>query len=124
MECQGCNAYYRRNYCDFYSQNGLKFTLADGLSHEIFPIQQCIWAHAQRQLTLISILVAIEQLGCFFGLPVYLLYMMMISEGENNKHTTLYTGTMAFRKMISGMFSGAIQESFGCRYFFYCNDLN
>ena len=50
----------------------------------------------------------------------YLLYMMMISEGEHKTaHYAICTGIMALGMMIPGMFSGSLQESIGYLNFFY-----
>jgi len=68
---------------------------------------------------LINIFVAIEQFGYGFGFTAYLLFMMMISEGEHKTaHYAICTGFMALGMMIPGMFSGALQESMGYQNFF------
>ena len=71
-------------------------------------------------LTLISLFVSIEQFGYGFGFTAYLLYMMMVSEGEHKTaHYAICTGIMALGMMIPGMFSGSLQESIGYLNFFY-----
>ena len=71
-------------------------------------------------MTLIGILVSIEQFGYGFGFTAYLLYMMMISDGNHKTaHYAICTGIMALGMMIPGMFSGAIQERVGYTSFFY-----
>lgn len=68
---------------------------------------------------LISAFVAIEQFGYGFGFTAYLLFMMMISEGEHKTaHYAICTGFMALGMMLPGMFSGALQESIGYQHFF------
>lgn len=68
---------------------------------------------------LIGSLICIEQFGYGFGFTAYLLYMMMISKGENStSHYAICTGIMAMGMMVPGMFSGSIQESIGYYYFF------
>lgn len=68
---------------------------------------------------LISSLIAIEQFGYGFGFTAYMLYMIMISEGEyKTAHYAIATGIMAFGMMIPGMFSGRIQEAVGYQSFF------
>ena len=68
---------------------------------------------------LISFFVATEQFGYGFGFTAYLLYMMMLSEGENKTaHYAICTGFMALGMMIPGMFSGLLQETLGYKYFF------
>ena len=77
-------------------------------------------AHSQpTNLTLISFCVSIEQFGYGFGFTAYLLYMMMISEGEHKTaHYAICTGIMALGMMVPGMFSGVLQESIGYLNFF------
>ena len=68
---------------------------------------------------LISTFVAIEQFGYGFGFTAYLLFMMMISEGEHKTaHYAICTGFMALGMMLPGMSSGALQESIGYQHFF------
>ena len=68
---------------------------------------------------LISFFVATEQFGYGFGFTSYLLYMMMLSEGENKTaNYAICTGFMALGMMIPGMFSGLLQETLGYKYFF------
>ncbi|MBC8346454.1 MAG: MFS transporter [Candidatus Marinimicrobia bacterium] len=68
---------------------------------------------------LINIFIAIEQFGYGFGFTAYLLYMMMVSDGEHKTaHYAICTGFMALGMMIPGMFSGALQESMGYYPFF------
>lgn len=68
---------------------------------------------------LISIAVAFEQFGYGFGFTAYMMYMIMISQGEyKTAHYAICTGIMALGMMIPGMFSGALQESIGYANFF------
>jgi PAT family beta-lactamase induction signal transducer AmpG len=68
---------------------------------------------------LINLFVALEQFGYGFGFTAYLLFMMMISEGEHKTaHYAICTGFMALGMMIPGMFSGALQEAIGYQSFF------
>ncbi len=68
---------------------------------------------------IINAAVAVEQFGYGFGFTAYMLYMIMISEGEHKTaHYAICTGFMALGMMIPGMFSGAIQESLGYANFF------
>lgn len=67
----------------------------------------------------INAAVAIEQFGYGFGFTAYLLYMIMVSEGEHKTaHYAICTGFMALGMMLPGMFSGWLQENIGYRYFF------
>lgn len=70
-------------------------------------------------LLLINVAVAIEQFGYGFGFTAYLLYMIMISDGEyKTAHYAICTGFMALGMMVPGMFSGALQEYLGYQHFF------
>jgi PAT family beta-lactamase induction signal transducer AmpG len=68
---------------------------------------------------LINLAVAFEQFGYGFGFTTYLLYMIMISDGEHKTaHYALCTGFMALGMMLPGFFSGAIQDYLGYKNFF------
>lgn len=63
--------------------------------------------------------VALEQFGYGFGFTAYMMYMIMVAEGEHKTaHYAICTGFMALGMMIPGMFSGAIQEWVGYKSFF------
>jgi PAT family beta-lactamase induction signal transducer AmpG len=68
---------------------------------------------------LINIAVALEQFGYGFGFTAYMLYMIMVSEGEHRTaHYAICTGIMALGMMVPGMFSGALQEWLGYPNFY------
>ena len=68
---------------------------------------------------IINAAVALEQFGYGFGFTAYMLYMIMVSEGEHKTaHYAICTGFMALGMMVPGMFSGQIQESLGYANFF------
>ncbi len=68
---------------------------------------------------LINAAVALEQFGYGFGFTAYMLYMILVSEGEHKTaHYAICTGFMALGMMIPGMFSGALQEWIGYKSFF------
>lgn len=68
---------------------------------------------------LINAAVAIEQFGYGFGFTAYMLYMIMISEGEHKTaHYAICTGFMALGMMLPGMFSGWLQDQIGYQHFF------
>jgi len=80
-----------------------------------------IWLAAATpdNLILISICVAIEQLGYGFGFTAYMLYLIYIAEGEHKTaHYAIGTGFMALGMMIPGMPAGWIQEHIGYTSFF------
>ena len=62
---------------------------------------------------------AIEQFGYGFGFSAYMVYMMMVAEGEHKTaHYAISTGFMALGMMLPGMASGWIQEKLGYINFF------
>lgn len=68
---------------------------------------------------LICSAIAVEQFGYGFGFTAYMLYMVMISDGPyKTAHYAICTGFMALGMMLPGMFSGALQDAIGYRYFF------
>jgi PAT family beta-lactamase induction signal transducer AmpG len=72
-----------------------------------------------ENLTLIGATIAAEQFGYGFGFAAYLLYMIMVSEGENKTaHYAICTGFMALGMMLPGMVSGWIQSQLGYLHFF------
>jgi len=72
-----------------------------------------------ESLLLINAAVAIEQFGYGFGFTAYMLYMIVVSEGEHKTaHYAICTGFMALGMMIPGMLSGIIQEALGYKNFF------
>ena len=68
---------------------------------------------------LINLAVAFEQFGYGFGFTAYMMFMIMVSQGEHKTaHFAICTGIMALGMMLSGMPSGALQEQFGYQNFF------
>ncbi len=68
---------------------------------------------------LVSVAVSVEQFGYGFGFTAYLLFMIMVSQGQHKTaHYAICTGVMALGMMVPGMFSGAIQEWVGYKLFF------
>lgn len=68
---------------------------------------------------LINIAVAVEQFGYGFGFTAYMLYMIIVADGEHKTaHYAICTGFMALGMMIPGMFSGGVQEWLGYKSFF------
>lgn len=69
---------------------------------------------------LIGTAVAVEQLGYGFGFTAYMMYMMLVAEGENSTaHYAICTGFMALGMMLPGMAAGWIQEHLGYVNFFW-----
>jgi len=105
----------------FAAKHGLKsWIIWMALAMKLPDLVYVYMAYAQPDnYYLISTFVAIEQFGYGFGFTAYLLFMMMISEGEHKTaHYAICTGLMALGMMLPGMFSGALQESIGYQHFF------
>jgi PAT family beta-lactamase induction signal transducer AmpG len=61
----------------------------------------------------------VEQFAYGFGFTAYMLYMMMVAEGENKTaHYAICTGFMALGMMLPGMAAGWIQDHLGYPKFF------
>ncbi|AOS44092.1 muropeptide transporter [Lacunisphaera limnophila] len=72
-----------------------------------------------ESLALIGTALAVEQFGYGFGFTAYMVYMMMVADGEHKTaHYALCTGFMALGMMLPGMAAGWIQEQLGYRWFF------
>ena len=68
---------------------------------------------------IINLMVALEQFGYGFGFTAYMLYMILVAEGESKTaHFAICTGFMALGMMLPGMFSGWLQEIIGYQRFF------
>ncbi|ACB74251.1 MFS transporter [Opitutus terrae] len=62
---------------------------------------------------------AVEQFGYGFGFTAYMVYMMMVADGEHRTaHYALCTGFMALGMMLPGMGAGWLQEKLGYVNFF------
>ena len=62
---------------------------------------------------------AVEQFGYGFGFTAYLLYMIMVADGEHKTaHYALCTGFMALGMMLPGMPAGWLQDQMGYPNFF------
>ena len=70
-------------------------------------------------LTLISACLALEQFGYGFGFSAFMLYMVLVADGEHKTaHYAICTGFMALGMMLPGMVSGWIQQHLGYQNFF------
>ncbi|MYM22811.1 MFS transporter [Duganella sp. FT135W] len=70
-------------------------------------------------LIVISACLAIEQFGYGFGFAAFLLYMVLVADGEHKTaHYAICTGFMALGMMLPGMVSGWIQQQLGYQQFF------
>lgn len=76
------------------------------------------WAQP-TSLWVIGAGLAIEQFGYGFGFTAYMVYMMLVAEGEHKTaHYAFCTGFMALGMMLPGMQAGRIQEQLGYQNFF------
>ncbi|HEX2101807.1 MAG TPA: MFS transporter, partial [Candidatus Synoicihabitans sp.] len=100
-----------------------------GLKRLLWPMVLCLcapnlvfvylaWAQPTN-LGVIGSALAVEQFGYGFGFTAYLLYMMLIADGEHRTaHYAICTGFMALGVMLPGMAAGWVQEQLGYLNFF------
>jgi PAT family beta-lactamase induction signal transducer AmpG len=70
-------------------------------------------------LVVIGTAIALEQFGYGFGFTAYMVYMMLVAEGEHKTaHYAICTGFMALSMMLPGMGAGWLQDHFGYVNFF------
>lgn len=103
------------------SRNGLKYWLWWMLIAINLPDLVYVYMSAvqPQSIYIVTLCVAVEQLGYGFGFTAYLMYMIYVSEGEyKTSHYAICTGFMALGMMLPGMVSGAIQEFLGYKMFF------
>ena len=77
-------------------------------------------ARAQPEnIAVIGGALAVEQFGYGFGFTAYMVYMMMVADGEHQTtHYAICTGFMALGMMLPGMPSGWLQAQVGYANFF------
>jgi PAT family beta-lactamase induction signal transducer AmpG len=103
------------------SKQGLRFWLWPMVAAIHLPDLVFVYlSHVQpSNLLLVNAAVAIEQFGYGFGFTAYVLFMILVSEGEHRTaHYAICTGFMALGMMLPGMFSGVLQDWLGYRAFF------
>ncbi len=72
-----------------------------------------------ENFAIVSGAIAVEQFGYGFGFTAYMLFMIMVAQGQHKTaHYAICTGFMALGMMVPGMFSGWIQEHLGYKLFF------
>jgi PAT family beta-lactamase induction signal transducer AmpG len=70
-------------------------------------------------LALVAVCLAVEQFGYGFGFAAFMLYMVLVADGEHKTaHYAICTGFMALGMMLPGMVSGWIQQQLGYQQFF------
>jgi len=80
-------------------------------------LAMALWMPAN--LWLISGALAVEQFGYGLGFTAYLMYMILVAEGEHKTaHYAICTGFMALGMMLPGMWSGWLQDQLGYTAFF------
>lgn len=110
--------------------------LLGGLAIARYGLKRCLWpmvfavhvpdlvfvylASAQPDnFYLIAASMAAEQFGYGYGFAAYLLYMIMVADGEHKTaHYAICTGFMALGMMLPGMASGWIEQQLGYQHFF------
>jgi PAT family beta-lactamase induction signal transducer AmpG len=103
------------------SRQGLKFWLWPMVVIIHFPDLAFVYlSHAMpTDFVVINVAVAAEQFGYGFGFTAYMMYMILVAEGEHKTaHYAICTGFMALGMMLPGMASGWIQEQLGYGMFF------
>lgn len=100
-----------------------------GLKRLLWPL--LLWMHLPNavyvalavwqptSLAVVSAAVAFEQFGYGLGFAAYLVFMLMVAEGEHKTaHYALCTGFMALGMMLPGLWAGWLQETLGYGAFF------
>lgn len=103
------------------AQNGLKRMLWPMILIMHTPNLVFVYlAIAQPEnLFIIGGALVVEQFAYGFGFTAYMLYMMMVAQGENKTaHYAICTGLMALGMMLPGMGAGWIQDHLGYVKFF------
>jgi PAT family beta-lactamase induction signal transducer AmpG len=110
--------------------------LLGGMAISRFGLKRCLWVMVfavhvpdlvfvylatalPSNIYLVAACMAAEQFGYGFGFAAYLLYMIMVADGEHKTaHYAICTGFMALGMMLPGMASGWIQQQLGYQHFF------
>ncbi len=76
-------------------------------------------AYTKPPLSLVYLLVSLEQFGYGLGFTGFTVYLLYICQGEyKTSHYAISTGFMALGLMLPGAYSGAIQKQLGYPLFF------
>ena len=103
------------------SRKGLKFWIWIMVAAMNLPNLVYVYlAMAQPEnIYVIGSCIALEQFGYGFGFTGFMLYLILVAQGEyKTAHYALCTGFMALGMMLPGMAAGWIQEHIGYTMFF------
>lgn len=99
-----------------------------GLKRTILPLALALhlpnlffvyMAANQPPLSMVFLLVALEQFGSGLGLTAFVVYLMKIAKDPyKTSYYAISTGIMALGMMIPGIISGSIQQAIGYKNFF------
>ncbi|GGB96908.1 MFS transporter [Pseudoduganella buxea] len=110
--------------------------LLGGVAIARFGLKRCLWPMAfivhlpdlvfiylstalPQNIFVISAAMAVEQFGYGFGFTSYMMFMIMVSDGEHKTaHYAICTGFMAMGMMLPQMASGYLQQMMGYQNFF------
>lgn len=110
--------------------------LLGGVAIARFGLKRCLWPMAfavhvpdlvfvvlsttmPSSLALVTGAIALEQFGYGFGFASYMMFMIMVAQGEHKTaHYAICTGFMALGMMVPQMASGWIQQQLGYQHFF------
>ena len=85
----------------------------------IAPLRLLALLFVLALLALVAACLAVEQFGYGFGFAAFMLYMVMVADGElKTAHYAICTGFMALGMMLPGMVSGWVQQQLGYQHFF------
>lgn len=100
-----------------------------------YGFKKCIWpfaliltlpnffyvymAYTRPSLTVVGLLLTLEQFGYGLALMAFMVFIMYVSQGKyKTSHYAISTGIMALGMMIPSMLSGKLQMMLGYRHFF------
>ena len=103
------------------SKKGLKWWLWPMVFIMHLPDLAFVYLSHYQPTSLFTIItaVAFEQFGYGFGFTAYMMFMIMVSQGEHKTaHFAICTGIMALGMMLPGLPAGTLQEQIGYPNFF------
>ena len=103
------------------SWKGLKFWMLPMALSITLPNLAYVYLALFQPTNYLTVLacVGIEQFGYGFGFAAFMMYMILMAEGEHKTaHYAFASGFMALGMMLPGMVAGTLQESVGYQWFF------